>query len=383
MNRKGKVFGIGFQKTATTSLAVSLYMLGYNVTGHFGVLDPEISTKVYDYAYALADRFDAAQDTPWPVLYRELDRRYPNSKFVLTTRSSDRWVKSVVKHFGHREIPTHQWIYGVESAAGNEDIYIQRYEAHNREVIEYFKGRPDDLLVMDITQGDGWELLCPFLGVDIPSAPFPVANPAEKRAHLFGILPEHLRWKLSMLFASKGKRELMERGVSAEFIRDIVHYHYSMYENLWDSINQLSEDEFSSNTNFSGESVREHLLKQIAEELFWLSYLQCEHGRKTVNIIDYQDKESVYSFWDDTRFQFRGYIGSTIDIGINENVRERENWEIIVHLINRGTEQRSYIRSILKEFDVMVADDNLLDFFGTTDRERVVISTQKQLTVKE
>src|SRR5262245_223522 len=111
--KKTKVFGIGFQKTGTTSLAVGLYTLGYNVTGYFGAHDPHIATKVYDYAYDLADRFDGAQDTPWPIIYKELDQRYPSSKFVLTLRQSDKWVKSVVKHFKSQYIPAHEWIYGV------------------------------------------------------------------------------------------------------------------------------------------------------------------------------------------------------------------------------------------------------------------------------
>ena len=58
-------------------------------------------------------------------------------------------------------------------------IYVDRYKNHNREVNEYFKDRPDDLLVMDVTAGDGWEKLCPFLGVDIPDIDFPPANKAK------------------------------------------------------------------------------------------------------------------------------------------------------------------------------------------------------------
>jgi Sulfotransferase domain len=29
---------------------------------------------------------------------------------------------------------------------------------------------------MDITNGDGWDKLCPFLGLDIPDTPFPKSN---------------------------------------------------------------------------------------------------------------------------------------------------------------------------------------------------------------
>ena len=29
---------------------------------------------------------------------------------------------------------------------------------------------------MNICEGDGWEMLCPFLGTDIPDVPFPKLN---------------------------------------------------------------------------------------------------------------------------------------------------------------------------------------------------------------
>jgi len=41
---------------------------------------------------------------------------------------------------------------------------------------EYFKGRPDDLLILDICGGDGWEKLCNFLSLPIPSVDFPFEN---------------------------------------------------------------------------------------------------------------------------------------------------------------------------------------------------------------
>ena len=40
----------------------------------------------------------------------------------------------------------------------------------------------DRLLVIDIVGGDGWEQLCPFLGVPIPEEPFPHSNKTTKTA---------------------------------------------------------------------------------------------------------------------------------------------------------------------------------------------------------
>jgi len=176
--RKKYIFGIGFQKTGTSSLAAALRHLGYRVSGGFGTMDPNIAENVYKHAFAKVDRegFDAFQDHPWPLLYRELDERYRGSKFILTLRPPSDWIVSVVNHFRMNSAPMREWVYGKGYPVGNEDIYIQRYTQHNEEVFEYFKDRPGDLLPLWLTEGEGWEKLCPFLDKEIPSIPFPHVN---------------------------------------------------------------------------------------------------------------------------------------------------------------------------------------------------------------
>lgn len=179
-----KVIGIGFHKTATTSLKLALESLGYRVTGPNGTDNPRIAEVARDMAFKLLQEYDAAQDNPWPLLFRDVDSWYPGSKFVLTVRATDRWIRSTVGYFGDESTPMREWIYGAGCPKGNEYAYIERYETHNQEVLNYFKDRPADLLVMDITKGDGWEALCPFLGVPVRSEPFPRANAAPPRGVL-------------------------------------------------------------------------------------------------------------------------------------------------------------------------------------------------------
>lgn len=181
-----KIFCIGFHKTGTSSLMKALRILGYR-SGKVELSvfqNPNIAQEVYDIVAAQVEQYDAFSDNPWPIIYQELDQKYPHSKFILTLRSTASWVKSVVKYFGATTTPMREWIYGVGSPAGNETIYAARFDRHNREVLEYFRDRPDDLLVMNFAEGAGWESLCRFLGKEIPTVPFPHVNKAgvlEKR----------------------------------------------------------------------------------------------------------------------------------------------------------------------------------------------------------
>ena len=177
-----KIFCIGFHKTGTTSIGEALRLLGYSVTGPNGVKDPKIAENVVAMADDLVARFDAFKDNPWPVLYKGLDARYPGSKFILTVRPTDLWIRSQVHHFGTRETPMRTWIYGKGCPEGNEGRYIERYESHNRDVIAHFASRSDDLLVIDLAQRDPWERLCPFLGVERPDFDFPHSNRSADRS---------------------------------------------------------------------------------------------------------------------------------------------------------------------------------------------------------
>jgi hypothetical protein len=179
MLKSPKVFGIGFHKTGTLSLGNALTMLGYRVCGPAGVFDPDIARKLPGLAIEAARQFDAFHDNPWPLLFRELDQAFPGSRFVLTLRDEDAWWRSALTYFGPETTPMRELIYGPGSPVGNEEVYRQRFRAHNRAVLEHFARRPRDLCVMDITAGDGWDKLCAFLDVPVPPAAFPHRNKAE------------------------------------------------------------------------------------------------------------------------------------------------------------------------------------------------------------
>jgi hypothetical protein len=184
-----KIFGIGFQKTGTSSLNRALALLGYNAAGGIRINHPKgvaiapplTKDKVLPVALARTAEADAFSDNPWPLLFRELDGAFPGAKFILTFRDPDAWLASMVRHFGDRESDVTQWIYGVPHVAGNEARCLQVYAGHNAAVRAHFAGRPNDFLELDFARGDGWLELWSFLGRPVPAKPFPHDNAADDR----------------------------------------------------------------------------------------------------------------------------------------------------------------------------------------------------------
>ena len=64
-----------------------------------------------------------------------------------------------------------QHVYGTTEF--DEELLLKKYNMHIANAKNYFQQKNHNLLVMDVEAGDGWEKLCPFLGKEVLTSPFP------------------------------------------------------------------------------------------------------------------------------------------------------------------------------------------------------------------
>lgn len=192
---KTKYFCIGRNKTGTTSLKRAFENLGFPV-------GDQVTAELLADRYYFEGNFEPIitycesaqvfQDVPfsWPETYKYLDTAFPGSKFILTIRDNpEQWYRSIsrfhAKMFGSDgNVPTAQqlkqrgyvrrgWMYNTVRLHGtpdddpyNKEIMMAHYNRYNDEVIEYFKDRPDDLLVINLSEKGSYLKFCEFIGVD-------------------------------------------------------------------------------------------------------------------------------------------------------------------------------------------------------------------------
>jgi hypothetical protein len=171
-----KVFGIGLNKTGTISLHEALETLGLRSL-HWG--GPEVRATV---ERAFRERRPLVDDLPDYDAYSDiydlsarfalLARQYPGSRFILTTRDLDGWIESRRRHVERNRVRQAAGEYHGTFLEIEPDVWAEQFRAHHEAVEAFFADR-DDLLVMRITEGDGYEVLCPFLGLPDPGVPFP------------------------------------------------------------------------------------------------------------------------------------------------------------------------------------------------------------------
>lgn len=177
----GKIFGIGLSKTGTTSLAEALKILGYK-TNDFPSLS-YIPHHLLGIKKKQLSYYDAFTDVPVVPFYKKLDKQYPGSKFILTLREKESWLKSCENYPRLNEpfwklpfkiIKLRQQVYGTWKF--DRKKFSCAYDHHLEDVRRYFQNREEDLLELDITKGEDWQPLCKFLNLSVPIEPFPFRN---------------------------------------------------------------------------------------------------------------------------------------------------------------------------------------------------------------
>lgn len=208
---KRKYFCIGLNKTGTTSIAKAFKDLNFKV-------DDEGNAHKLLYAYEQRDfnsivnhakKAEVFQDAPWSYHYTfmHVANAFPKAKFILTIRdSADQWYESLVRFHSERfgkggATPTVDDLKGAERPHGRSvyrnmkmrfgisdtDPYektrlVDYYLDHNRMVKNYFEPIPEKLLILNLSESDGYRRFCEFIGVESTQNDFPWLNKTASRS---------------------------------------------------------------------------------------------------------------------------------------------------------------------------------------------------------
>jgi len=192
-----KVIGSGFGRTGTNSLQIALQHLGFDKCYHMFEIISNPSRSVDWLKAALGEEvdwekvFDGYQSAvDWPAchFWETFLDLYPDAKVVHTERPAEKWYESAASTIfqAHkRPGPSSDMramikeIIAKQVFDGNmedKDHVIDVYNKHNAKVKALVP--PERLLIFNVKEG--WEPLCAFLNVPVPTIDFPHSNTREE-----------------------------------------------------------------------------------------------------------------------------------------------------------------------------------------------------------
>ncbi len=189
-----KVIGTGFGRTGTDSMRKALNLLGVGPTHHMLELvatNPlrqmwrELIAGATPDWEALFAGYHACVDWPSAYYWPTLIKTYPDAKVLLTMRSAESWwnsyEKTILKHILSEEDKQSFAIRLIAEQVfnGRPDDRAYAMSVYNRNIEEVLTTvAPERLLVHRL--GDGWEPLCRFLDLPVPTVDYPKGNSTQE-----------------------------------------------------------------------------------------------------------------------------------------------------------------------------------------------------------
>jgi hypothetical protein len=182
-DRVQRIFGIGLNKTGTTSLYKAVQLLGFRALHDGRRINSNLEKAIrldkslFRYSRPRVLFAHAFFDLP-PIIHNfdVVHRQFPDASFILSTRDFDAWLDSREKHVRRNQERAAVGTYTGSFLDVDREGWTEEWHRHHERVARYFSGREERLLTIDVTAGEGWDRLAPFLGTEPPLAPFPFLN---------------------------------------------------------------------------------------------------------------------------------------------------------------------------------------------------------------
>lgn len=154
-----------------------------------------------------------------------------------------------------------------------------------------------------------------------------------------------------------------------EIIRTLVDYNEALDRRMWACIMELNDAQFVEESPYSHGSIRNQVVHAAVIIERWTRGLRGQPDARAyrVNPADFPTRESAQELWESAARNLRQFVS-----GLDETALERKPegmdepaWQVLVHLVNHGTDHRAQILRALYDLGAPTFDQDLIMYLWT------------------
>lgn len=136
-----------------------------------------------------------------------------------------------------------------------------------------------------------------------------------------------------------------------ELIKTFIEYHIDMSRRVWDSINQITDEQFLADDAYSRGSVRNLMVHLASTDRRWLAGLKNGPDAGHLKFEEYPTRAAARELFETVAKDFYEYINSVTEEELDQKPPEftHPRWAVLLHLVNHGTDHRSTVLQKLTE----------------------------------
>ncbi len=147
-----------------------------------------------------------------------------------------------------------------------------------------------------------------------------------------------------------------------ELIKTFIDYHLDMTRRVWDSINQISDEQFLADDAYSRGSIRNLMVHLASTDRRWLAGLKNLEDVGHLKFEDFTTRGEARQIFEQVAKDLSEYSSSLTQDELDQNPNDLPNsrWQVILHIINHGTDHRSTVLQKLTELGAPTFDQDFI-----------------------
>ena len=151
--------------------------------------------------------------------------------------------------------------------------------------------------------------------------------------------------------------------MNADAFRHFYNYHFAENRKIWDSyVTQLSLEKFTQPVDYSYGSARDQIIHLISADEVWFSELRGVEASEPFPPATGDDRKTIRAHWDRVEQSMRDYLAELQDdMLFDKPIEEPEEdkdlilWQVLLHVVNHGTDHRAQLLRLLNDLGVKTA----------------------------
>ncbi|MBI2332925.1 MAG: DinB family protein [Chloroflexi bacterium] len=141
--------------------------------------------------------------------------------------------------------------------------------------------------------------------------------------------------------------------MQTELVKTFITYHIDTSRRVWDLIDTITDDQFLADEIYSHGSIRNLMVHLASVDRRWLAGLKNLDDVGHLKEEDYTTRAAAREIFESVAKNLSVYVSTLTEEALNKPTDkvEQPQWQILLHLVNHGTDHRATVLQRLNELD--------------------------------
>ena len=147
-----------------------------------------------------------------------------------------------------------------------------------------------------------------------------------------------------------------------DLIQLYIEYHIEMTRRVWDLIDTITDEQFLSVDDYSQGSIRNLMVLLASVDGVWVAGLKNLEDVGHLKQDDFLTCAAARGAFENVAKDLSVYVSTLTEDALNKPTDkiDQPQWQILLHLVNHGTDHRATVLQQLNEFGVKTFPQDLV-----------------------